>query len=164
MITSFSLSVQLPYISKRSYEKSTTRLRHAYLFLFSQGIKHYRNTGGPPVETPSTETAEFQTPDHHISSGNQDDHYENPDNGWPYPYSEIQQPIPTHDPDFSFATSLPQRVETKETQYGNVTSVGNEAFESHGEEGEDVLDAHGYLKCVHARDAPEEPHKTYVNN
>ena len=70
----------------------------------------------------------------------------------------------THDPKLAFATSPPQHVETKEAQYGNVTSVANEAFEPLGEEEEDVLDAHGYLKCVHSRDAPEEPPKTYVNN
>ena len=258
-----AMMIQLMSIAKRSYKESSTGLRHSYLFLFSQGIKRYRNTGGPPVRqgrTPSTQKiVSPESPDHPESSGNQGHDYENPEEMqmWPAPYNEIQrrpsypvglpiipeptepnntqQPIPrkntgrrpsqqappvpltrrpsgaievpgmfqpgglpstmgmkrkpsvdssgannvqvsqehpppllprkrspskisfdsTHDPELPFATSPPQRVETKEThaQYGNVASVTNEAFESHREAGEDALDAHGYVKCVHARDA-----------
>ena len=261
------MMIQLMAIGKRSYEESATGLRHAYLFLFSQGIKHFRNTGGPPVRqgrTPSTQKiVPPESPDHPESSGNQGHDYENPEEmqKWPAPYNEIQRrlsypvhlptipepteeaipientgrrpsqqapPVPlrrrpsgaievpgmfqpgglpstmgmkrkpsgdssgvnniqvsqehtppllprtrspskisfdsTHDPELPFPTSPPQRIETKETHYGNVASVANKAFESHGEEDEDVLDSHGYENCAHARNAPEEQHKTYVNN
>ena len=261
------MMIQLIGIAKRSYKKSATGLRHAYLFLFFQGIKRYRNTGGPPVRqgrTPSTQKiVSPESPDHPESSGNQGHDYENPEEmqKWPAPYNEIQRrlsypvhlptipepteeaiprentgrrpsqqapPVPltrrpsgaievpgmfqpgglpstmgkkrkpsgdssgvnnikesqehtppllprtrspskisfdsTHDPELPFPASPPQRVETKETHYGNVASVANKAFESHGEEDEDVLDSHGYENCAHARNAPEETHKTYVNN
>ena len=105
-------------------------------------ITYFRNILGPPVHRVKPPFIQYHGTPTRISP------------------SEIEDPsIPVQD-----IKPQPPIAEKVESPYGNVlSSIVKTPVESHDDEEADDTDNHGYVKCIHATDAPVGTQQTHIH-